>query len=86
MLWFRDASSAELRDQVFFDPHWLSDRVIGEVLSPFSNFRHNRGLVKQDDLSPIADKHGIETDRLIGLELGADDYITKPFSPRELVM
>jgi len=28
---------------------------------------------------------GDETDRIIGLELGADDYVSKPFSPRELV-
>ncbi len=26
-----------------------------------------------------------ETDKIVGLELGADDYVTKPFSPRELV-
>ena len=26
-----------------------------------------------------------ETDKVVGLELGADDYVTKPFSPRELV-
>jgi two-component system, OmpR family, phosphate regulon response regulator PhoB len=29
---------------------------------------------------------GGETDRILGLELGADDYIVKPFSPRELVL
>jgi DNA-binding response OmpR family regulator len=28
---------------------------------------------------------GHETDRIVGLELGADDYVVKPFSPRELV-
>ena len=29
---------------------------------------------------------GSEQDRVMGLELGADDYVTKPFSPRELVL
>ncbi|MGB5402136.1 MAG: response regulator, partial [Thermoanaerobaculia bacterium] len=29
---------------------------------------------------------GEEVDRIVGLELGADDYITKPFSPREVVL
>ena len=29
---------------------------------------------------------GEEVDRIVGLELGADDYVVKPFSPRELVL
>ena len=27
-----------------------------------------------------------EVDRIVGLEFGADDYVTKPFSPREVVL
>ena len=34
----------------------------------------------------MATAKGEEIDRIVGLELGADDYITKPFSPRELVL
>jgi len=33
----------------------------------------------------ILSARGEEADRVVGLELGADDYVTKPFSPRELV-
>lgn len=33
----------------------------------------------------VLSAHGEEIDRVVGLELGADDYVTKPFSPRELV-
>lgn len=33
----------------------------------------------------IISARGEEADRVVGLELGADDYVTKPFSPRELV-
>ncbi|HVN53635.1 MAG TPA: response regulator transcription factor [Anaerolineaceae bacterium] len=45
-----------------------------------------RAIRRQSDVPIIMLTARVEeADRLIGLELGADDYITKPFSPRELV-
>jgi two-component system alkaline phosphatase synthesis response regulator PhoP len=44
-------------------------------------------LVRQESSVPIIilTARGEESDKLVGLELGADDYIVKPFSPKELV-
>jgi len=45
-----------------------------------------RALRKESDVPIIMLTARVEeTDRLIGLELGADDYVSKPFSPREVV-
>src|SRR3954464_995714 len=46
-----------------------------------------RALRADGDWTPIlfVTARDDEVDRVLGLELGADDYITKPFSPRELV-
>src|SRR3989304_3972817 len=43
--------------------------------------------IRQDGSTPVImlTARDEEADKLIGLELGADDYITKPFSPREVV-
>jgi two-component system, OmpR family, alkaline phosphatase synthesis response regulator PhoP len=43
--------------------------------------------IRRDDDVPvlIVTARGEETDRVVGLELGADDYVVKPFSPKELV-
>ena len=43
--------------------------------------------LRRDNAVPIImlTARGDESDKLVGLELGADDYLTKPFSPKELV-
>ncbi len=63
------------------------DLILLDVMLPaLDGFEVCRELRRQGITTPIilltAKAH--ETDKVLGLELGADDYVTKPFSPREL--
>jgi two-component system phosphate regulon response regulator PhoB len=49
--------------------------------------RHLRGRTATEDLPILMlTAKSEEVDRVVGFELGADDYVTKPFSPRELAL
>ena len=63
------------------------DLVVLDLMLPgLGGLDITRRLRAQGDLPIIMlTARGAETDRVLGLELGADDYIVKPFSPHELV-
>lgn len=63
------------------------DMVILDLMLPGeSGFEIAHWLRQQDDIPIIMlTAMGEEADRIIGLELGADDYLAKPFNPRELL-
>jgi len=64
------------------------DLIILDVMLPSKNgFDICRDIRKENINTPIIMLTGksAETDKVLGLELGADDYITKPFSLRELI-
>jgi DNA-binding response OmpR family regulator len=64
-----------------------ADLVLLDLMLPrvdgFEVFRQIRSRTSTPVIMLTARGH--ETDRVVGLELGADDYIAKPFSPREVV-
>lgn len=65
----------------------MPDMVILDVMMPqMDGFEACREIRKKWDTPIIMlTAKDEEFDRVLGLELGADDYVTKPFSPRELV-
>jgi DNA-binding response OmpR family regulator len=71
--------------EVFADTQ--PDLVLLDLMLPrvdgFEVFRR----IRAEDGTPVImlTARGDETDRIVGLDLGADDYIGKPFSPREVV-
>jgi len=65
------------------------DLIILDIMLPKLNgFEVCKELKKQGVNTPIVilSARAQETDKVLGLELGADDYVTKPFSPRELLV
>jgi DNA-binding response OmpR family regulator len=65
------------------------DLVVLDLMMPgIDGLEVCRRLRRERPLLPIVmlTALGEEADRVIGLEVGADDYVTKPFSPRELVL
>jgi len=65
----------------------LPDLIILDVMLPgMDGFALTRQLRDRSDVPIILlTSRRDETDRIAGLELGADDYVVKPFSPQELV-
>jgi DNA-binding response OmpR family regulator len=67
--------------------HEKPDLVILDLMLPGMDGLDVCRILRRESAVPIImlTARAEETDRLIGLELGADDYVVKPFSPREVV-
>ncbi|MBN8943822.1 MAG: response regulator transcription factor [Rhizobiales bacterium] len=79
------ASCRELREQLAINP---IDLVVLDVLLPDgSGLDTCRDLRAERNMVPIILLTALkeDIDRILGLEMGADDYLGKPFNPRELV-
>lgn len=63
------------------------DLLILDVMMPKMNGFEALAKIRQKDLIPVImlTARGEKVDRIVGLEMGADDYVAKPCDPRELV-
>src|SRR5579859_3907152 len=63
------------------------DAVLLDVMMPGMTGLEVCKRIRQKSKIPVImlTAKGDETDRVVGLEIGADDYVAKPFSPRELL-
>ena len=88
---FEVASAADGAEAVTKARVLLPSLIVLDVMLPELNGLEVCKMLRRDPATaaiPIimVTAKAAEIDRVLGLELGADDYVTKPFSPRELVL
>ncbi len=90
----------ELLKQEGFDPTFLYrgehvlevirssnfEAIVLDIMLPVKSGLEILREIRQEDMVPVLmlTARGEDSDRILGLELGADDYLPKPFNPREL--
>ena len=88
---FKVISANDGPDAVEITKREKPDLIILDIMLPSMEGTEVCKILKSGDATrhiPIImlTAKGEEVDRVVGFELGADDYITKPFSPRELIL
>ena len=76
----------EAINNIEIDAHlWILDIMLPDEISGYDIIKKIR---ENNDHMPVifTSARDKELDKIIGLELGSDDYITKPYSPKELVL
>ena len=84
---FRVVSAKDGREALLVVRHEKPDLIILDLTMPEMDGLEFTRRLRQEKNTPIImlTARVEEMDRVIGLELGADDYVSKPFSPREIV-
>lgn len=84
---YRVVTATDGRQALFAARHEKPDLVILDLMMPeVDGWEFTRRFRQESDIPIIMLTARVEDlDKILGLELGADDYVTKPFSPREVV-
>lgn len=84
---FHVVTARDGREALFVARQAKPDLIILDLMMPEMDGYAFLRVHRQEQNTPVImlTARVEETDRVLGLELGADDYVTKPFSPRELV-
>jgi len=84
---YRVVTAQDGREALLVTRHEKPDLIVLDLTMPEMDGLEFTRRLRQERNTPIImlTARVEETDRIIGLELGADDYVTKPFSPREIV-